>query len=78
MFKVNEQPIIIHGGNWTLSDGLLRLSKECYKTDIKFHADMHFNMIHCWDGGLVKRIEFYHYCDIYVLVNLVLYLIQNT
>ena len=68
MFKVNEQPIIIHGGNWTLSDGLLRLSKECYKTDIKFHADMHFNMIHCCDGGLAKRIEFYHYCDIYGLL----------
>ncbi|KAK7824131.1 mannosylglycoprotein endo-beta-mannosidase [Quercus suber] len=41
LFKVNGQPIIIHGGNWILSDGLLRLLKERYETDIKFHADMH-------------------------------------
>ena len=51
MFKVNRQPIIIHGGNWILLDGLLHLSKERYKTNIKFHADMHFNMILCWGGG---------------------------
>ena len=68
LFKVNGQPIIIHGGNWILSDGLLRLSKERYKTDIKFHADMRFNMIHCWGGGLAERTEFYHYCDIYGLL----------
>ncbi|KAF3972452.1 hypothetical protein CMV_004050 [Castanea mollissima] len=68
LFKVNGQPIIIHGGNWILSDGLLRLSKERYKTDIKFHADLHFNMIRCWGGGLAERTEFYHYCDIYGLL----------
>ena len=68
MFKVNGQPIIICGGNWMLSDRLLRLSRECYKTDIKFHADMHFNMTHCWGGGLAERTEFYHYCDIYGLL----------
>ena len=68
MFKVNGQPIIIHGGNWILLDGLLRLAKERYKTDIKFHADMHFNMIRCWGGGLAERIEFYPYCDIYGLL----------
>ncbi|KAG8363817.1 hypothetical protein BUALT_Bualt19G0061700 [Buddleja alternifolia] len=68
LFKVNGEPIFIRGGNWILSDGLLRLSKERYKTDIKFHADMNFNMMRCWGGGLAERPEFYHYCDIYGLL----------
>ncbi|KAL7083975.1 hypothetical protein ACP275_14G196400 [Erythranthe tilingii] len=68
LFKVNGEPIFIRGGNWILSDGLLRLSKKRYKTDIKFHADMNFNMIRCWGGGLAERPEFYHYCDIYGLL----------
>ncbi|KAI5326446.1 hypothetical protein L3X38_035520 [Prunus dulcis] len=68
LFKVNGQPIFIRGGNWILSDGLLRLSKKRYSTDIKFHADMNFNMIRCWGGGLAERPEFYHYCDIHGLL----------
>jgi mannosylglycoprotein endo-beta-mannosidase len=54
LFKVNGKPIFIRGGNWILSDGLLRLSRNRYKTDIKFHADMNFNMIRCWGGGLAE------------------------
>ncbi|CAL1393459.1 unnamed protein product [Linum trigynum] len=65
LFKVNGQPIFIRGGNWIVSDGLLRLSRKRYETDIKFHADMNFNMIRCWGGGLAERPDFYHYCDIY-------------
>ncbi|KAF8018107.1 hypothetical protein BT93_H3109 [Corymbia citriodora subsp. variegata] len=68
LFKVNGQPIFIRGGNWILSDGLLRLSEKRYRTDIKFHADMNFNMIRCWGGGLAERPEFYHYCDMYGLL----------
>lgn len=75
LFKVNGQPIFIRGGNWILSDGLLRLSEKRYKTDIKFHADMNFNMIRCWGGGLAERPEFYHYCDIYGLLVSYAYLI---
>ncbi|KAL2325508.1 hypothetical protein Fmac_024566 [Flemingia macrophylla] len=68
LFKVNGEPIFIRGGNWILSDGLLRLSKKRYETEIKFHADMNFNMIRCWGGGLAERPEFYHYCDYYGLL----------
>ncbi|XP_023747621.1 mannosylglycoprotein endo-beta-mannosidase [Lactuca sativa] len=68
LFKVNGEPIFIRGGNWILSDGLLRLSKKRYETDIKFHADMNFNMLRCWGGGLAERPDFYHYCDIYGLL----------
>ncbi|XP_074312296.1 mannosylglycoprotein endo-beta-mannosidase isoform X2 [Silene latifolia] len=68
LFKVNGQPVFIRGGNWILSDGLLRLSKKRYQTDIKFHADMNFNMLRCWGGGLAERPDFYHYCDVYGLL----------
>ncbi|XP_057778175.1 mannosylglycoprotein endo-beta-mannosidase isoform X2 [Salvia miltiorrhiza] len=68
LFNVNGEPIFIRGGNWILSDGLLRLSKKRYETDIKFHADMNFNMMRCWGGGIAERPEFYHYCDIYGLL----------
>ncbi|KAJ3676287.1 hypothetical protein LUZ60_003699 [Juncus effusus] len=68
LFKVNGEPIFIRGGNWILSDGLLRLTKKRYMTDIKFHADMNFNMLRCWGGGLAERPDFYHYCDIYGLL----------
>ncbi|KAK8961879.1 Mannosylglycoprotein endo-beta-mannosidase [Platanthera guangdongensis] len=68
LFRVNGQQIFIRGGNWILSDGLLRLSAKRYMTDIKFHADMNFNMLRCWGGGLAERPEFYHYCDLYGLL----------
>ncbi|XP_057821601.1 mannosylglycoprotein endo-beta-mannosidase isoform X1 [Cryptomeria japonica] len=68
LFKVNGEPVFIRGGNWILSDGLLRLSEKRYETDIKFHAEMNFNMIRCWGGGLAERPEFYHYCDVYGLL----------
>ncbi|PON76406.1 Mannosylglycoprotein endo-beta-mannosidase [Parasponia andersonii] len=68
LFKINGEPIFIRGGNWILSDGLLRLSKKRYSADIKFHADMNFNMIRCWGGGLAERPEFYYYCDLYGLL----------
>jgi mannosylglycoprotein endo-beta-mannosidase len=65
---VNGQPVFIRGGNWILSDGLLRLTKKRYMADIKFHADMNFNMLRCWGGGLAERPDFYHYCDLYGLL----------
>ncbi|MCO5581965.1 hypothetical protein L7F22_035854 [Adiantum nelumboides] len=63
LFRVNGEPIFIRGGNWIVSDGLLRLSKERYKSDIDLHADMNFNMIRCWGGGITERPEFYENCD---------------
>ncbi|KAL8159506.1 hypothetical protein V2J09_001043 [Rumex salicifolius] len=68
LFKVNGQPVFIRGGNWICSDGLLRLSKKRYQTDIKFHAEMNFNMLRCWGGGLAERPDFYHFCDRYGLL----------
>lgn len=60
---VNGEPVYIRGGNWIVSDGLLRLSKDRYETEVNFHADMNLNMIRVWGGALAERPEFYTACD---------------
>jgi hypothetical protein len=60
---VNGEPLFIRGGNWIVSDGLLRLSEDRYNTDVGFHADMNLNMIRVWGGALAERPEFYNACD---------------
>ncbi len=62
-FTVNGQKVFIKGGNWIASDMLLRLSKERYEAEIRFHAGMNMNMIRVWGGGLTERPEFYDACD---------------
>jgi mannosylglycoprotein endo-beta-mannosidase len=65
VFTVNGQKVFIKGGNWIASDALLRLSKERYDAEIRFHAGMNMNMIRVWGGGLTERPEFYDACDKY-------------
>lgn len=65
VFTVNGQKVFIKGGNWIASDALLRLSKERYDAEIRFHAGMNMNMIRVWGGGLTERPEFYDACDRY-------------
>ena len=65
VFTVNGQKVFIKGGNWIASDALLRLSKDRYEAEIRFHAGMNMNMIRVWGGGLTERPEFYDACDKY-------------
>lgn len=60
---MNGEAIFIRGGNWIVSDALLRLSKERYNAEIGFHAAMNLNMIRIWAGALAERPEFYDACD---------------
>jgi len=62
---VNGQPIFIKGGNWIISDELLRFSPERYDAEVRFHRDMNLNLIRVWGGALTERPEFYHACDKY-------------
>ncbi len=62
---VNGQKIFIKGGNWIISDALLRLSSERYDHEIRFHRDMNLNLIRIWGGALLERPEFYEACDKY-------------
>jgi mannosylglycoprotein endo-beta-mannosidase len=63
--SVNGQKIFIKGGNWIMSDAMLRLSKERYDTEIRYHRDMNLNLIRIWGGSLTERPEFFDACDKY-------------
>lgn len=63
--SVNGQKIFIKGGNWIVSDAMLRLSKARYDAEIRFHRDMRLNLIRVWGGALTERPEFYDACDRY-------------
>lgn len=65
---VNGQRIFIKGGNWIISDAMLRLSKERYDAEIRYHRDMNLNLIRIWGGALTERPEFYEACDKYGLL----------
>lgn len=65
---VNGQKIFIKGGNYIVSDELLRLSPERYDAEVRFHRDMNLNLIRVWGGALTERPEFYDACDRYGLL----------
>jgi len=65
---VNGQKIFIKGGNWIISDAMLRFSQERYDAEVRFHRDMNLNLIRIWGGALTERPEFYEACDKYGLL----------
>ncbi len=64
-FEVNGQKIFIKGGNWIVSDAMLRFSKERYDAEVRFHRDANLNLIRIWGGAITERPEFYDACDKY-------------
>jgi len=60
---VNGQKIFIKGGNWIISDAMLRFSRERYDAEVRFHRDMNLNLIRIWGGAIMERPEFYEACD---------------
>ncbi len=62
---VNGEPIFIKGGNWIISDEMLRFSKARYDAEVRFHHDMNLNLIRVWGGAITERPEFYDACDKY-------------
>ena len=62
---VNGQKIFIKGGNWIISDAMLRFSPERYDAEIRYHHDMNLNLIRIWGGALPERPEFYDACNKY-------------
>ncbi|HEK22341.1 glycoside hydrolase family 2 protein [Mucilaginibacter sp.] len=65
---VNGQKIFIKGGNWVISDAMLRLSDMRYDAEVRFHRDMNLNLIRVWGGAMIERPEFYAACDKYGLL----------
>ena len=66
--SVNGRRIFIKGGNWIVSDAMLRLSRARYDAEVRFHRDMRLNLIRVWGGALTERPEFYEACDRYGLL----------
>lgn len=62
---VNGQKIFIKGGNWIISDAMLRFSDARYDAEVRYHKDMNLNLIRVWGGALIERPEFYAACDKY-------------
>ncbi|MGQ7868016.1 glycoside hydrolase family 2 protein [Sunxiuqinia sp. sy24] len=65
---VNGQKIFIKGGNWIISDAMLRFSPERYDAEVRYHRDMNLNLIRIWGGALAERPEFYDACNKYGLL----------
>ncbi len=61
---VNDVPILIKGGNWGMSDYMLKARGKDYDTRVRFHQAMNFNMIRNWTGEVTDE-AFYDYCDKY-------------
>jgi len=62
--KVNGRRIFIRGGNWGMSEYLLRCRGAEYDWKVLLHREMHLNMIRNWIGSVTDE-EFYDACDKY-------------
>ena len=63
-FYVNGKRIYVKGGNWGMSEYLLRCQGDEYEPKIRLHKEMNYNMIRLWTG-CVTDDEFYDWCDRY-------------
>lgn len=62
--SVNGTRIFLKGGNWGMSEYMLRCRGAEYETKLRFHKEMNFNMIRNWTGSTTDE-EFYDACDKY-------------
>ncbi len=62
--SVNGKRIFLKGGNWGMSEYMLRCRGDEYYTKIRLHKEMNYNMIRNWIGSTTDE-EFYHACDKY-------------
>lgn len=61
---INQVPVFLKGGNWGMSDYMLKARGKDYETRIRLHHAMNFNMIRNWTGEVTDN-AFYEYCDQY-------------
>ena len=62
--RVNGRRIFVRGGNWGMSEYMLRARGKDYDTRIRLHRDMNLNLIRNWMGSTTDD-EFYSACDRY-------------
>lgn len=62
--SINGVRMFIKGGDWGMSEYMLRARGKEYDTKVRFHKEMNFNMIRNWIGSTTDE-EFYEACDKY-------------
>ena len=64
---INGRRFIPKGGNWGFGESMLRYRAREYNAAVRYHRDMHFNMIRNWVGQIGED-AFYEACDNYGVV----------
>lgn len=59
---INGRRLIPRGGNWGFPESMLLYRAREYDAAVRYHADMHLNMIRNWVGQTMDD-EFYEACD---------------
>jgi hypothetical protein len=60
--SINGRRFIPRGGNWGFSESMLRYRGREYEAAMRYHRDMHFNMVRNWVGQIGEN-EFYEAAD---------------
>ncbi|NDZ79593.1 beta-galactosidase [Streptomyces sp. SID10853] len=61
---VNNQPILVMGGNWGLDEALKRIPRERLREQVRLHRDANLNLIRNWNGQSSTE-DFFDACDEY-------------
>jgi hypothetical protein len=61
---VNGKRLFVRGGNWGMSESMLRLDDEGYDVRVRLHKEQNFTMIRNWIG-MTSSEAFYDACDKY-------------
>ena len=64
---INGRRFIARGGNWGFSESMLRYRQREYDIAMRYHRDLHFNMIRNW-VGMTGDEAFYDAADRYGIV----------
>jgi hypothetical protein len=64
---VNGRRFVARGGNWGFSESMLRYRQREYDVAMRYHRDLHFNMIRNW-VGMTDDEAFYDAADRYGIV----------
>lgn len=61
---INGSKVFVKGGNWGMSEYMLRARGDEYDLKVRLHKEMNFNMVRNWMGSTTDA-EFYEACDKY-------------
>lgn len=64
---INGRRFIARGGNWGFSESMLRYRQREFDTAMRYHRDLHFDMIRNW-VGMTDQEAFYDAADRYGIV----------